>query len=46
MGTTKRMQVVATAFIVFALTTAIACAQTPTRLVMAGSSSGGTANFP
>jgi len=45
MGTTKRTHAVAAAFILVALTTAIAFAQTPTRLVMAGSSSGGTAHL-
>jgi TRAP transporter TAXI family solute receptor len=45
MGTTKRTHAVAAAFIMYALTTAIVCAQTPTRLVMAGSSSGGTAHL-
>ena len=45
MGKTKRTHAVAAAVILVALTTAIAFAQTPTRLVMAGSSSGGTAHL-
>ena len=45
MGETKRTHAVVAAVIVVALTTAIAFAQSPTRLVMAGSSSGGTAHL-
>ncbi|HKU87510.1 MAG TPA: TAXI family TRAP transporter solute-binding subunit [Casimicrobiaceae bacterium] len=44
MGTNKRTHAVVAAILV-AVTTAIAFAQTPTRLVMAGSSSGGTAHL-
>jgi TRAP transporter TAXI family solute receptor len=45
MEKTKRTHAVVAAVIVVALTTAIAFAQSPTRLVMAGSSSGGTAHL-
>jgi TRAP transporter TAXI family solute receptor len=45
MGTTQRMHAALTAFVFAALTTSLACAQQPTRLVMAGSSSGGTAHL-
>jgi len=45
MGKTKRTHAVVAAVVVVALTTAIAFAQSPTRLVMAGSSSGGTAHL-
>ena len=45
MGMTKRTHAVLAAFVFVALTTTLACAQTPTRLVMAGSSSGGTAHL-
>ncbi len=45
MEKTKRTHAVVAAVIVVALTTALAFAQSPTRLVMAGSSSGGTAHL-
>jgi uncharacterized protein len=45
MGTTKRTLAALSAFAFAALTTTLACAQAPTRLVMAGSSSGGTAHL-
>jgi uncharacterized protein len=45
MRKTKRTHAVVAAIIVVSLTTAIAFAQSPTRLVMAGSSSGGTAHL-
>jgi uncharacterized protein len=45
MGTVKRTYAALTTFVVVALTMTLAFAQTPTRLVMAGSSSGGTAHL-
>ena len=45
MGTLKRTYAALTTFVVVALTMTLAFAQTPTRLVMAGSSSGGTAHL-
>src|SRR2546423_6916145 len=45
MGIVKRMHAVLAAFVFVAMTATLACAQTPTRLVMAGSSSGGTAHL-
>jgi len=45
MASTSRTHAVLAAFVLGALTTTLAWAQTPTRLVMAGSSSGGTAHL-
>ena len=45
MAVTQRTRAVLAALVLGALTTTLAFAQTPTRLVMAGSSSGGTAHL-
>ena len=45
MASIHRTRAVLTAFILATLTTTLAFAQAPTRLVMAGSSSGGTAHL-